>query len=64
MSIREIKNELPNSLIEQNKTDKTDKTDFSGISSVDFINEIFGELTLERPITPSFKGNPATVTKN
>ena len=60
----EVKNALQNSTDEQNKTDKTDKTDFSAISNVDFINQIFGEITLERPITVSFKGDPATVNKS
>ena len=59
----EIKNVLLNSTNKQNKTDKTEETDFSAISNADFINEIFGELTLERPITVCFKGNPATVNK-
>ena len=57
----ERKNVLPNSLNEHTKTEKTDKTDYSEISNDVFIHGIFGELTLERPITLSFKGNPATV---
>jgi len=55
------KNVLLNSQNEQSKTEITDTTDYSEISNDDFINGIFGELTLERPITVSFKGNPATV---
>ncbi|MGZ5621863.1 MAG: hypothetical protein ACXWFG_13450 [Methylobacter sp.] len=60
----EEKNVLLNSQNEQSKTeitDRTDRTDYSEISNDDFINGMFGELKLERPITVSFKGNPATV---
>jgi hypothetical protein len=64
MSCDVIKNTRLNSINTGNKTDKTDKSDYSHISNLDFINGIFGELTLERPITVSFKGNPATVNKN
>lgn len=60
----EQKNELLNSPTDPSKTEKTDRTDYAEISNDDFINGLFGELTLERPVTVSFKGNPATVSKN
>lgn len=60
----EEKNVLLNSQNEQSKTEITDKTDYPEILNDDFINGIFGKLTLERPITVSFKGNPATVNKS
>lgn len=60
----EEKNVLLNSQNEQSKTEITDKTDFPEVSNDDFINGIFGELTLERPVTVSFKGNPAKVNKS
>jgi len=54
-------NSLPNSPTPPDKTDKTEITDYSSITNEDFIDSIFGDLTLARPVCVSFKGNPATV---
>ena len=52
---------LPNSLVEEIKTDKTYKTDFA-ISNTEFMLALFGEVFgTERPVVVSFVGNPATV---
>ena len=57
------KNNLPNSLLEEIKTDKSDKTD-SVISNAEFMLAVFGEVVgTERPMVVSFVGNPATVSK-
>jgi len=63
-SCPEEKDVLPNPQNEQSKTEITDTTDYPEISNDDFINGIFGELKLERPVTVSFKGNPAKVNKS
>ena len=47
---------------EANETDKPDKPDYSNITNEEFIGGIFGDLTLDRPIAVSFKGNPGEMT--
>ena len=59
-----LNNDLLNSPIARKQTDKPDYPDYSAITNDDFIAGIFGELTLVRPITVSFKGNPGTVNKS
>lgn len=58
-----IKNELPNLQSTDLKSDKTDETDCKEITNDIFIHTIFGDLTLERPICVSFKGDPGEATK-
>ncbi len=43
---------------------ETDKTDYSHVSNEDFLNSMYSEAKLERPIIVSFVGNPAKVNKN
>ena len=67
MNVTNEKRNMPNLLMAQDKTGETGETatiDFSSVTNKDFITAIFGDLTLERPVFVSFKGNPATVKKN
>ncbi|MDD5385558.1 MAG: hypothetical protein PHG89_11875, partial [Gallionella sp.] len=54
------KNDLLNSADEQMKSGYSGET---ALSNHAFINGIFGELTLERPIVVTFKGHPEKVNK-
>lgn len=47
---------------EANEPDKPDNPDYSNITNEEFIGGIFGDLTLDRPIAVSFKGNPGEMT--